>query len=213
VTQNNKSLSPLRQRMIEDMRLRKLSPMTQTATIRAVKKFTHFLGHSPDTASAEDLRRYQLTLVEEGISSGSLNATITGLKFFFQTTLERPETTATTPTTQHLSTGCSVRPAGVRCASSKPSSPDTHRPPHRTEEATRRDPRPLRLASPPDHAPPIFQRRRHRLAQPRVEAAQRDRFRPSTLGNAPTPTLAVPFSPATPAIRSGSGEPGRRRRA
>ncbi len=124
-----------------------------------------------------------------------------------------PETTPWTPTAQHLTTGCSVRPAGVRCASSKPSSPDTHRPPHRTEEATRRDPRPLRLASPPDHAPPIFQRRRHRLAQPRVEAAQRDRFRPSTLGNAPTPTLAVPFSPATPAIRSRSGEPGRRRRA
>lgn len=67
MTQNNKSLSPLRHRMIEDMRLRKLSPRTQTAYIRAVKKFTLFLGHSPDTASAEDLRRYQLTLVEEGI--------------------------------------------------------------------------------------------------------------------------------------------------
>jgi len=94
VTQNNKSLSPLRQRMTEDMSMRKLSPRTQTAYIRAVKKFTLFLGHSPDTASAEDLRRYQLTLVEEGISSGSLNATITGLKFFFETTLERPEAMA-----------------------------------------------------------------------------------------------------------------------
>ena len=94
MTQNNKSLSPLRQRMIEDMRLRKLSPMTQTAYIRAVKKFTLFLDHSPDTARAEDLRRYQLHLVEEGISSGSLNATITGLTFFFATTLERPEAMA-----------------------------------------------------------------------------------------------------------------------
>jgi site-specific recombinase XerD len=73
------------------MTMRKLSPMTQTATIRAVKKFTRFVGRSPDTASAEDLRRYQLTLVEQGISSGSVNATITGLKFFFATTLERPE--------------------------------------------------------------------------------------------------------------------------
>jgi len=94
VTQNNKSITPLRQRMLEDMAMRKLSPMTQTAYIRAVKNFTLFLDHSPDTASAEDLRRYQLHLVEEGISSGSVNATITGLKFFFETTLERPEAMA-----------------------------------------------------------------------------------------------------------------------
>ena len=58
MTQNNKSLSPLRQRMLEDMTMRKLSPRTQTTYIRAVKNFTRFLGRSPDTASAEDLRRY-----------------------------------------------------------------------------------------------------------------------------------------------------------
>ncbi len=62
----NKSISPLRQRMIEDMTMRKLSPMTQTAYIRVVKNFTLFLGQSPDSASAEDLRRYQLHLVEQG---------------------------------------------------------------------------------------------------------------------------------------------------
>jgi site-specific recombinase XerD len=90
----NKSISPLRQRMIEDMTMLKLSPMTQTAYIRVVKNFTLFLGQSPDSASAEDLRRYQLHLVEEGISSGSVNATITGLRFFFGTTLERPEAMA-----------------------------------------------------------------------------------------------------------------------
>jgi integrase/recombinase XerD len=94
VTQNNNSISPLRQRMMEDMRLRKLSPMTQTAYIRAVKNFTLFLRRPPDTASAEDLRRYQLHLVEQGSSSGSVNAAITGLKFFFETTLERPEAMA-----------------------------------------------------------------------------------------------------------------------
>ena len=94
MTQNNKSISPLRQRMIEDLTMRKLSPRTQTTYIRAVKNFTRFVGRSPDTASAEDLRRYQLHLVEQGISSGSLNATITGLKFFFATTLERPEAMA-----------------------------------------------------------------------------------------------------------------------
>jgi len=77
--------------MIEDMTLRKFSPKTQTAYIRAVANFTRFLGRSPDTAEAEDLRRYQLHLVEQGGSSTSLNATITGLKFFFEVTLDRPE--------------------------------------------------------------------------------------------------------------------------
>ena len=93
MTHKNQPVSPLRQRMIEDMTLRKLSPKTQTAYIRAVKTFTQFLGRSPDTASAEDLRRYQLHRVEQGISSGNLNANITGLKFFFETTLDRPELT------------------------------------------------------------------------------------------------------------------------
>jgi len=77
--------------MIEDMVMRKLSTQTQTAYLRVVKNFAGFLGQSPDTASAEDLRRYQLHLVEQGVSSGNLNATITGLRFFFETTLEHPE--------------------------------------------------------------------------------------------------------------------------
>ena len=86
-------VSRLRQRMIEDMRLRKLSPKTQSGYIRHVKEFTRYLGHSPDTANAEDLRRYQLYLVDQGTSSGTLNARITALKFFFCITLERPEVT------------------------------------------------------------------------------------------------------------------------
>ena len=94
MTDNSKPVSPLRQRMIDDMRLRKLSPKTQTAYVRAVKNLARFLERSPDTASAEDLRRYQLHLVEQGISSVSLNAAITGLKFFFTTTAERPEAMA-----------------------------------------------------------------------------------------------------------------------
>jgi integrase/recombinase XerD len=71
--------------------LRKLSPQTQASYIRAVKNLTRFLGRSPDTATAEDLRRYQLHLVDSGISSISLNATITALRFFFQNTLDRTE--------------------------------------------------------------------------------------------------------------------------
>src|SRR5260370_11180387 len=85
------AISPLRQRMIDDMRMRKFSPKTQNAYIRAVLRFAAFLGRSPDSASDEDLRRYQLHLVVQGISPISLNATITGLKFFFEFTVGDPE--------------------------------------------------------------------------------------------------------------------------
>ena len=91
MTQSTQTISPLRQRMIDDMRLRKLSPKTQSGYIRAVKRFAGFLGHSPDRAKVEDLRRFQLYLVDHGISPVSLNATITGLKFFFEVTLERAD--------------------------------------------------------------------------------------------------------------------------
>ncbi len=90
MTQSSRPISPLRQRMIEDMRLRKLSAKTQKAYVRAVVNLTRFLGRSPDTASAEDLRRFQLRMVEQGVTSTTLNATITGLKFFFEVTLDRP---------------------------------------------------------------------------------------------------------------------------
>jgi site-specific recombinase XerD len=76
--------------MLDDMTLRKLKIKTQAAYIRAVKNFTRFFGRSPELASAEDLRSYQLHLVEQGVSSTTLNATITGLKFFFGVTLDRP---------------------------------------------------------------------------------------------------------------------------
>ncbi len=83
--------SPLRQRMIEDMRMRKLAPKTQQHYVRAVRRFAEFLKRSPDTASTEDLRRYQLYLVDQGTSPVSLNAAITGLKFFFDVTVDHPE--------------------------------------------------------------------------------------------------------------------------
>ena len=91
MTTINKPISPLRQRMIEDMTMRKLSPKTQSGYIRAVKNFTRFLGRSPDCATSEDLRRYQLHLVDKGISSITLNASITGLTFFFKVTLDRAD--------------------------------------------------------------------------------------------------------------------------
>src|SRR6266567_4194861 len=81
------TVSPLRQRMLEDMRMRKLAPHTQAAYIRAVRNFTKYLGKSPDSATAEDLRCFQLHLVDLGTSPITLNATITGLKFLFDVTL------------------------------------------------------------------------------------------------------------------------------
>jgi site-specific recombinase XerD len=91
MTSSTQTLTPLRQRMIDDMRMRKLSTKTQSSYIRIVKRFASFLGRSPDKASIEDLRRYQLYLVDHGISPISLNATLTGLKFLFETTLDHPE--------------------------------------------------------------------------------------------------------------------------
>ena len=91
MTASTHPISPLRQRMIDDMRLRKLADKTQSAYIRAVRQFAAYLGRSPDTASAEDLRNYQLHLVDHGISPVSLNAAISGLKFFFDITLEHQE--------------------------------------------------------------------------------------------------------------------------
>jgi len=90
MTHSNKSISPLRQRMIDDMTLRKLSPRTQAGYLRAVLRFTRFFGRSPDLASPEDLRHFQLYLVEMGVSPITINATLTGLGFLFGVTLERP---------------------------------------------------------------------------------------------------------------------------
>ena len=84
-------VSPLRQRMIDDMRMRKLSEKTQGHYLRWVQRFAAYLGRSPDTATIEDLRGYQLHLVDHGTSPVSLNAAITGLKFFFEVTLDRGE--------------------------------------------------------------------------------------------------------------------------
>jgi len=88
---SSQAVSPLRQRMIEDMRMRKLCEKTQTTYIRAVRKFAAYLKRSPDTATVEELRRFQLHLVDQGTSPVTINAPLTGLKFFFDITLGRVE--------------------------------------------------------------------------------------------------------------------------
>ena len=83
------AISPLRQRMIEDMSARQLSPPTQKSHIRACKRFASFLKRSPDTATADDIRRFQLHLAERGPSICHRNRTMTGLRFLFRVTLRR----------------------------------------------------------------------------------------------------------------------------
>ena len=88
MSDSNKSVSPLRHRMIEDMTLRKLSPKTQVGYIRAVMKLARFLRRSPDLATSEDLRAFQLHMSQSGVSNNTINVTITGLRFLFEVTLD-----------------------------------------------------------------------------------------------------------------------------
>ena len=85
----DKALSPLRRRMIEDMTIRKLAPKTQQGYIRTIKDLAVFLGRSPDTASYEDVRRFQVDLVTNGTGTPILNHTVSALRFFFRVTLRR----------------------------------------------------------------------------------------------------------------------------
>lgn len=88
MSDSTKTISPLRQRMIEDMHMRKLNPKTQSSYLRHVATLGKFLEHSPHTATAEDLRRYQLHMVDCGKASGYINAQLSGLRFFFEVTLD-----------------------------------------------------------------------------------------------------------------------------
>ena len=83
------AISPLRRRMIEDMSVRKFGEKTQHDYLRQVETFAKFLGRSPDTATAEDLRRYQVHQTETGVQPPSVNSSAVALRFFFTVTLGR----------------------------------------------------------------------------------------------------------------------------
>src|SRR6201997_3498858 len=85
----DKAISPLRQRLIEDMAIRRLGPRTQHDYIRHVKRFADFLGRSADKATGEDVHRYQLWLAEIGATVPTVNVSATALRFFFKITLKR----------------------------------------------------------------------------------------------------------------------------
>ena len=83
------TVSPLRQRMIEDMAARKLGRHAQRSHIHSCRRFAAFLGRSPDTATADDVRRFQLHLIESGLSICNRNRIMTGVRFLFRVTLRR----------------------------------------------------------------------------------------------------------------------------
>ena len=82
-------ITPLRQRMIEDMNARKLCAGTQRGHIRSCRRFAAFLERSPDTATVEDIRRFQLHLAETAVSICNRNRIMTGLRFLLRVTLRR----------------------------------------------------------------------------------------------------------------------------
>ena len=84
-------ISPLRQRMIDDMTARRFSEKVQKAYVRHVRTFAAFLGRSQDTATSDDLRRFQLHMAQQRIGAATVNAAVAALRFFFKVTLERPD--------------------------------------------------------------------------------------------------------------------------
>ena len=88
---SDKPISPLRQRMIDDMTARRIKEKVQKDYVRHVRTFAAFLGRSPDTATSEDLRRFQVHLAQQQIGVATINAAIAALRFFFNVTLERPD--------------------------------------------------------------------------------------------------------------------------
>ena len=84
-------VSPLRRRMLDDMAMRGLREGTQRDYIRFVRSFAAFLGRSPDTATAEDVRRFQIHQAETGVQPPTVNGSVSALRFLFTVTLDRPD--------------------------------------------------------------------------------------------------------------------------
>src|SRR5260370_2704784 len=88
---SHRPVSALRARMIEDMSVRGFSEKTRSDYVRNVRAFAAFIGRSPDTATAEDLRRFQLHQTQSGMQPPSINSAVSALRFFFTVTLDRPD--------------------------------------------------------------------------------------------------------------------------
>jgi integrase/recombinase XerD len=84
------AISPLRQRLIDDMNMRRFSRETQRNYIRDVGRFATFPGRSPDTATADDVRRFQIQQRDAGMPTPTMNSIVSALRFFFTHTIDRP---------------------------------------------------------------------------------------------------------------------------
>ncbi|MCP5037182.1 MAG: tyrosine-type recombinase/integrase [Rhodobacteraceae bacterium] len=84
-------ITPLRERMLEDMRIHGMGDKAQKAHIRAIKDFAGFLKRSPDTATPDDLRAYQLHMTDTAVTPPTFNARIMALRFLFGTTCDRED--------------------------------------------------------------------------------------------------------------------------
>lgn len=87
----HEKMTPLRERMMEDMRIHGMGDKAQKAHIRAIKHFAGFLGRSPDAATPDDLRAYQLHMTDTEVTPPTFNARIMALRFLFGTTCDREE--------------------------------------------------------------------------------------------------------------------------
>src|ERR1700736_6795846 len=85
------SVSPLRRRMLEDMAMRGLREETQRDYIRFVRNFAAFLGRPPETATAEDIRRFQVHQAESGVQPPTMHCSVSAVRCFFTVTLDRPD--------------------------------------------------------------------------------------------------------------------------
>src|SRR5665213_228348 len=101
----------LRQRMIEDMNVRGFSAKTQHDYLRIVSRFATFLGRSPDLATAEDIRRFQIEQREAGMPAPAMNSHVAGLRFFF-TTRSCPRAWCKSSAPRRVGPPCQVARAG-----------------------------------------------------------------------------------------------------
>ena len=95
-------VSPLLQRLIDEMEMRRFGRETQRNYIRDVSRFATFLGRSPDSATAEEVRRFQVEQLDQGVSVPTMNAIVSALRFFFMQTLDRPDLARKLVRTGHI---------------------------------------------------------------------------------------------------------------
>jgi integrase/recombinase XerD len=84
-------MTPLRQRYIDDLRLRNYAPRTIQSYVAGVARFAKYFGRSPDQLGPDDVRAFQLELLRRRVSWSLFNQTVCALRFFYRVTLGRPE--------------------------------------------------------------------------------------------------------------------------